>query len=90
MKKEEIEIYSDASNFVVMRHPEREFPGSLIQGDSLYILLQNIIEAKEELDCGDGEAASQILDNVVETLTVRLEHYKKTLKENGRELPFAE
>lgn len=90
MKKEEVEIYSDASNFAVLRHPGRHFPGSLIQGDSLYILLQNVIEAKEELDNGDGNAASEILEDVIEILADRLEHYKKTLREHGCELPFVE
>ncbi|MCB1586654.1 MAG: hypothetical protein KDI59_10980 [Xanthomonadales bacterium] len=90
MKKEEVEIYSDASNIAVMRHPGREFPGSLIQGDSLYSLLQNIKEAKQEIDNGDSGEASEILNDVIENLTFRLEHYKKVLKEHGRDLPFVE
>lgn len=44
MKRVEVEIYSDASNLAVMRHPGRRLPGSLIQGDSLLILVQ---EAEE-------------------------------------------
>jgi hypothetical protein len=90
MKKEEVEIFSDASNIAVMRHPGREFPGSLIQGDSLHSLLQNVMEAKKEIDGGDAQQASEILDGVIENLTYRLEHYKKVLKEHGRDLPFVE
>jgi len=90
MKKEEVEIYSDASNVAVLRHPGREFPGSLIQGDSLYNLLQNIKEAKQEIDNGDSSEASEILNDVIENLTFRLEHYKEVLKEHGRDLPFVE
>ncbi len=90
MKKEEVEIYSDASNLAVMRHPGREFPGSLIQGDSLHSLLQNVKEAKEEIESGNASDASEILDDIVENLTYRLEHYKTVLKEHGRELPFVE
>ena len=90
MKKELIEIYSDTSNFAVMRHPDREFPGSLIQGDSLYILILEIKEAKEELENGNFGDATDIITNVIESLECRLEHYKKTLLENGKELPFVE
>lgn len=90
MKKDLVEIYSDASNLAVMRHPGREFPGSLIQGDSLHSLLQNVKEAKEELDGGSSNEASEILADVIENLTDRLEHYKKVLKEHGHELPFVE
>ena len=90
MKKQEVEVYSDASNFVVLRHPGRNFSGSLIQGDSLYILLQDIREAKEELDCGNNQNASEILDGLIKGISDRLEHYKEVLKAHGHELPFAE
>lgn len=36
MRVEPVEIYSDATNAAVMRHPGRHVPGFLIQGDSLY------------------------------------------------------
>jgi hypothetical protein len=52
MKKEEVEIFSDASNMAVMRHPGRNYPGSLIQGDSLYSLLQVAKEVKNEIKNG--------------------------------------
>ncbi|WP_425506589.1 DUF6959 family protein [Sphingomonas kyeonggiensis] len=42
MRTELIEIYSDATNAAVMRHPGRQFPGMLIQGDTLYSLSRSI------------------------------------------------
>ncbi|MGC1510302.1 DUF6959 family protein [Ketobacter sp.] len=90
MKKKEVEIYSDVSNMVVMRHPDREFPGSLIQGDTLHCLIQDLTEAKEELDTGNSEEASEILSNVIESPNDRLKHYKNVLKEHNCELPFIE
>lgn len=90
MKKELVEIYSDASNLAVMRHPGREFPGSLIQGDSLHSLISEIKEAKNEIESGNVQEASEVLSEVIELLEGRLEHYKKALKEHGRELPFVE
>lgn len=38
MRSDSVEIYSDQTNAAVMRHPDRRFPGILIQGDSLYTL----------------------------------------------------
>ena len=90
MKKELVEIYSDASNLAVMKHPGREFPGSLIQGDSLHSLIQEIKEAKEEIENGSINDASEILSGVIDLLEERLEHYKKVLVEHGSELPFTE
>ncbi len=88
MKKEEVEIYSDTSNIAVMRHPGRPFPGSLIQGDSLYILTQLSKEAREELKQGRGENAEEVLEELVELLEGRLNHYEAALKEHGIELPY--
>lgn len=90
MKTEEVEIYSDTSNLAVIKHPARAFPGSLIQGDSLHSLLQNIKEAQEELINGNASEASEILDSEINNLTYRLEHYKRVLQEHGHELPFVE
>jgi hypothetical protein len=38
MHVESVEIYSDATNAAIMRHPGRHFPGVLVQGDTLYLL----------------------------------------------------
>jgi hypothetical protein len=38
MTKMEIEVYSEATNQAVVQMPGRQFPGSVIQGDSLSIL----------------------------------------------------
>jgi hypothetical protein len=88
MKKEEVEIYSDASNVAVMRHPGRAYPGSLIQGDSLFILSQLAKEALEELAEGRKENAEEALEELVELLDGRLTHYEAALKEHGIELPY--
>lgn len=90
MKKVSVEIYSDASNMTVLRHPDRDHPGSLIQGDSLNILIQDIKEARNEIDKGDTEEAKDILDAIIESLEDRLEHYKKALKDHDMEFPFVE
>jgi hypothetical protein len=40
IKKVEMEVFSEVTNVPVIRHPGRNFPGSLIQGNSLSIIYQ--------------------------------------------------
>ena len=79
MKKEEVEIYADTSDFAVMRHPGRKFPGSLIQGDSLKILISDLKEAQEELGSGNYEEVMDILSDIEERLQDRLDVYLKAI-----------
>jgi hypothetical protein len=88
MKKQNVAIYSDASNVAVMRHPGRSYPGSLIQGDSLFILRQLANKAKEELERGNSVNAGDALEELVELLDGHLNHYESVLKEHGIQLPY--
>ncbi|RUP11085.1 hypothetical protein [Hyphomicrobium sp.] len=90
MNKELVEIYSDATNYAVMRHPGRRFPGILIQGDTLYSIVYNAESAKAALGRGDLKKATEEIDELVEGLRARLDHYKKVLLDHGLPLPFVE
>ena len=83
MRSEAVEIYSDATNAAVMRHPERRFPGILIQGDTLYTMLCRVDEA---LNTGDRDELEDLRDH----LRGLVEHYKSVLLKHGLELPFFE
>ncbi len=84
----EFEVFSSASNAVVARHPGRNYPGVLIQGDTLNGILADVTELIEELDRGDlgetREAASALQERFVDLLT----HYEKVLDADGRSLPY--
>lgn len=88
MHKAEVEIFSDASNIAIMRHPGRRFPGSLIQGDSLYGLYLCTERARHFLNHSDSAAALEEVSVLHDELLQRLNHYKQTLKDHGIELPF--
>lgn len=89
MHIEQVEIYSDASNAAIMRHPGRNFPGCLIQGDTLYRLIQSLEEVSCEASCLSEDAGYELAD-VVEQLNDLLSHYKTVLHEHEMELPFRE
>jgi hypothetical protein len=89
MKVEKVEIYSDASNLAVMRHPGRHLPGSLIQGDTLHSLCvsaDRACEASKKAGCSDAFEEINYLRNA---LWERLNHYEKVLTEHGIQIPYS-
>lgn len=82
MRTEPVEIYSDAPNAAVMRHPGRAFPGILIQGDTLNALASLAVAAAG----GDEDAARDVADQLRDYLS----HYASTLKDAGHQLPYPE
>ena len=90
MKLETVEIYSHTSNHAVLKLNDRSFPGSLIQGDSLNILVSEIAEAKAAIEVGESEEAKEILSHVLEGLIERLNVYTEVLKAHNIKLPFTE
>ena len=90
MKKEEVEIFSDATNQAVMKHPGRHYPGVLIQGDTLYSFCQSLDEVCKDLKRKDIEAAYDEVNELRNTLWEKLNHYKVVLGEHNIELPFSE
>lgn len=86
MRTELVEIYSDATNAAVMRHPARRFPGMLIQGDTLHSL-----GAMAAAALAGAEPESDHwydLKELVDALQPRIDFYSQVLREHGLELPF--
>src|ERR1700743_2864898 len=89
MRIEPVEIYSDATNAAIMRHPGRKFPGLLVQGDSLSGLCRSANEVYERLSGTVDEESRWALFMLYEQLQTYLAHYKSTLEEHGIDLPFS-
>lgn len=85
---QKFELLSDAKNAVVARYFERNFPGVLIQGDTLKILFDDLEELREEIAGGDLESAKEVSDVLQEKLLNLLTHYEKVLSEHEIELPY--
>jgi hypothetical protein len=90
MHIENVEIYSNQTNAVIMRHPNRHFPGVLIQGDSLNSLCQladsACHSAKHRLEPGVYDD----LNTLRNALCSYLAHYKVVLGEHQIVLPFSD
>ena len=88
MERKELEVFSEECNYAIVRMPDRSFPGCVIQGDSLSILL-HCAERASALAAGTGDA--ELIDEIEElreSLADRLNHYAHVLKAHGMGLPF--
>lgn len=84
-----IEVLDETSNAVVAKISDREFPGVLLQGDTLRILFNDLVELREEVDAKDLEAVGDIADSLKEQLGVLLTHYERVLERHGMRLPYS-
>ena len=89
MRIENVEIFSDASNAVVLRHPGRAFPGLLVQGDTLFSLWRQADEACAEAEATLSSDSHAELTDLRDKLRALLSHYTSTLREHGLSLPFS-
>ena len=90
MRTATVEILSDATNAAVLRHPDRKFPGVLVQGDTLYSLC-----VAADASCQSARAqlpahAYEELNDIRNQLRSLLNHYKSVLHDHQLPLPFAE
>jgi hypothetical protein len=90
MHVEQVEIYSDATNAAILRHPGRRFPGILVQGDTLSALCD-----RADISCSSVRAQVDAetyfeLNELRNHLWSFLTHYKLVLGEHGMPLPFAD
>ena len=83
-----VEVYSDATNAAILRHPLRKFPGILVQGDTLYSMKKRVERVFDELDEKKDEEAYYEMKDIHDWLTGLVQHYKSTLKEHDLDLPF--
>ncbi|MFG6430353.1 DUF6959 family protein [Roseateles sp. LYH14W] len=88
MREQAVEIYSDATNAAVMRHPERRFPGVLMQGDTLNELVRELNRVQADVQLLNSDVAEDIAD-IRDNLQSLLDHYETTLSAHGIALPYS-
>ena len=90
MKAITLNVFSEQSNHAIVQMAGREFPGSIIQGDSLSILCAEAKEISERLlqiGCADEELLCLAQEHQ-EKLLERLLHYQQILSDNGVQLLY--
>lgn len=89
--RELLEVYSKETNYAIIKPPGRQFPGAVIQGDSLSILCSSarrIAEAVRDNKTDDEEFPAEVED-LLHSLLGRLRHYEQTLQRHGIRLPYS-
>src|SRR5438477_452947 len=79
MRRDTLEIYSDATSAAVLRHPGRRFPGILVQGDTLYALCAAADASCKASQGRLGEEEYLELNELRNRLWDLLNHYKQVL-----------
>jgi hypothetical protein len=87
MRTEPVEIYSDSTNAAIMRHPDRKFPGTLIQGDTLYSLSKLAAGALAGAEAETDQWYD--LKELADALQSRIDHYTRVMREHDLPLPFS-
>lgn len=88
MKTIEVEILSEKSNCPVVQMPGRRFPGVVLQGDSLKILLglsEDIVSLTKEYT---SENLKETAAQLSELLAGYVENYESTMRRCGKQLPY--
>lgn len=88
MERIEAELFTDPGNDAVVRLPQRNFPGVLIQGDSLSIIRADVAEIVESCDRGDLGEAREAAALLLADLDGLLARYTTALKAHDIPIPF--
>ncbi|MFF3243074.1 DUF6959 family protein [Streptomyces sp. NPDC002870] len=88
MERAEAELFTDGGNNAVVRLPGRQFPGVLIQGDSLSILRGDVVEVVEAFDQGDVAGARETAGLLLADLDAPLTRYSVALEAHEIPRPY--
>lgn len=88
MEWKQLEVFSEESNFAIVRMPGRNFPGCVIQGDSLSNLLKHVQELRLRAKASGDAELIDLADDVSRAIATRLDHYEAVLHEHGIPLPY--
>ena len=86
-----LEVYSADSNYAVIKPPGRDYPGAVIQGDSLSILCKTAKSVAEKAKARQFDDKDFLYDlqDLLHSLLGRLAHYQQVLVEHGIDLPYS-
>lgn len=83
-----VQLLSRPINFAVVQLPERQSPGVVVQGDTLYALGQQIRKMARLLASRELVDLESEIEDVKDVLTEALIHYEKICSERGIGLPY--
>jgi hypothetical protein len=88
MEPVEVELFTDGGNEAVVRMPGRQFPGVLIQGDSLWSIRSDVAELRDACLAYGAGAAVDLAEFLLGDLDAILLRYTNALERHGLRKPF--
>ncbi len=85
----ELEVYSQSIDRGIIRMPSQNFPGLLLQGETLSTLLRLAKSAHEK---SQNTADTELIDvsrELMETIQKLVSHYEATLGKHNIPLPYS-
>jgi hypothetical protein len=89
MDHKELEVFSEECNYGIVRMPGRHFPGCVLQGDPLSILLRCAEQAYAIALVTKNSDLIDEIESLKESLKNRLQHYEQVLEAHVMDLPYA-
>ena len=89
MEIKPLEVYCEDSNYAVIKPPGRNYPGAVIQGDSLGVLCRTALRAIAHIKAGDtlSEDFLDEVEDLTNSLLDRMLHYQAVLESHGIDFP---
>jgi hypothetical protein len=75
-------------NFAVVRLPGRKHAGIIVQGDTFYIMQQQVFRIMRLLEVGALKELSDEVEDLGEQLSHALVHFEQVCADRGIELPY--
>ncbi|MDP9918372.1 putative S18 family serine protease [Variovorax boronicumulans] len=83
-----LELLGRPVNFAVVQLPERNYPGVVIQGDTLNGLVRRLEEMSALVKSNQLEDLTMEIEEMREQLSAARGYYEATCTEHGIELPY--
>lgn len=78
-----VKLLSSPVNFAVVQLPERQYPGVVVQGDTLLGFIQRLNRMRDLLASGNDEALLTEIEDLQEILSDALSFYEKTCQDHS-------
>src|ERR1043165_6549320 len=89
MEYMELEVYSQSIDRGIIRMPSQNFPGLLLQGETLSTLLRLAKSAYEKSQNTPDAELIDVSRELVETIQKLVSHYEATLSKHNIPLPYS-
>ena len=89
MNTQQIEVYSNAAHQAIIRIPSRKFPGVVVQGDSLSIMVDLAESIHDAIKNSPDEELASNAKQLRSSLDDLLLHYEIVLQEHCISLPHS-